>query len=458
MAYSGLEKFFTAETVAVIGASRTAGKIGYEIMQNMCCGKFAGNIIPVNPKAEQILGEKCYQSIKKIPGQVDLAIVCVKAEEAVKVYQGCCERKVPAVVMISSGFGEIGNVELTKKLEGLIKKYPKTRLVGPNCLGVLNAVGGIDTLFLPGYRQGRPKPGNISFISQSGALGSAVLDWAAMMNYGVAKFVSYGNAMGVKEADLIDYLGEDDETKVIAVYVEGVVNGRNFFEALKRNSKKKPIIVLKGGVTNEGSKAASSHTASLAGDSAVFEAALKQSGAIKVDTLTELFDCARALAKLPKPRGNKVQIITDGGGYGVLTADWVAKYGLLLSKMDKKNLDVIKKVVPPHVVLSNPMDLTGDVNNMRYRVAVENALADKNVDMLIVILLYQVPTLTSEIVETIAELYFKWKKPMVVISVGGEFSEVHKKALEKEGVVNFTYPENAVRALKALYDYWKMHG
>ncbi|MFH1255753.1 MAG: CoA-binding protein [Candidatus Diapherotrites archaeon] len=449
-----LDFFFYPKTVAVIGASREPGKVGHAIMQNFTSEKFEGKVFPVNPKAEEIMGFKAHSSIAKIKERIDLAVICTPSATVPKVFLECCKKKVPAVIIISAGFEEIGNKELTNSLRALIKKYPKTRVVGPNCLGTLNCANGVDTLFLPQYRLERPEAGVVSFISQSGALGSAVLDWSSMNEYGIAKFASYGNAMDVDESDLLEYLANDLQTKVIVMYIEGVKNGKKFFETAKKYAKKKPIIVLKGGTTEAGTKAVASHTGSMAGSMAAYDAVFKQTGLIKANNLLELFDYARVLSRLPPAKGKRVQIITDGGGYGVVTADEVINHGLELAKMSEKSIAEIRKVVPPYVILRNPMDLTGDANNERYQVAVEAALKDKNVDMVIAIVLYQVPSLDSDVVETIRALNEKSSKPMIVISVGGAYSEVHKRALEREGVVNFSYPDDAVKALKALVEFY----
>ena len=450
-----MDAFFNPKNVAVIGASRTPGKIGHVIMQNFTGGKFKGNIFPINPEADMIFGFQCYNSIKDVKAQIDLAVICVKADIVEKVFLECCNKKVKAVVIVSAGFNEIGNYKLAEKLQKLIDKHKSgTRVVGPNCLGILNCANGVDTLFLPRYKLERPKKGGVSFISQSGAVGSATLDWASMMGYGVGKFISYGNAFDVDESDLVEYLVEDKETKVIVMYVEGIKNGRRFFEVAKKYARKKPIILLKGGKTAAGMNAAKSHTASIAGNYAAYKAVCRQTGIIEAENMQELFDFARVFSSLQKPKGMRVQIITDGGGYGVLAADDVQENGLILAKMQEKNVNEIRKMMPSYVVLSNPMDLTGDANNQRYKAAVEEAMKDSNIDIIVVIILYQVPTLTSEIIETITELNRKSTKPLIAISLGGEFSEMHKRAMEREGVVNFTYPHTAMKSLKALCDFY----
>ncbi len=447
-----LKNFFNPKTVAVIGASRNPQKIGHVIFRNFLEEDFKGEVFPINPKADELFGRKCYPSVLDVKKHIDLAIIAVPAEITPKVLEECGKKRISSVIIISGGFKEIGNIELEKKLEKIIKKY-KINVIGPNCVGIYDPYSGVDTIFLPKYKLGRPGRGNIAFISQSGALGSVMLDWMAMKNYKLSKFISYGNAVDVDEADLTEYLAKDPKTKVICAYFEGVKEGRKFFEIVKKVSKKKPIIVLKGGITEEGSKAVSSHTGSLAGSYEIYSAVFKQSGVLQAKDLEELFNFARILSQEIMPKGNKVQIITDGGGYGVLTTDALLTQGLKLAKMKKENLNKIKKVSPPHVVLRNPIDLTGDANSERYRVAIEAALEDPGVDIIVVILLIQVPTLDADIVEVVGEAFSRRKKPIIVIAAGGEFVEVLKKSIENFGIPTFSCPQKAAKAIKILYDY-----
>jgi acyl-CoA synthetase (NDP forming) len=275
----------------------------------------------------------------------------------------------------------------------------------------------------------------------------------AMKNYRISKFISYGNAADVDEADLIEYLADDDRTKVICAYFEGVKEGRKFYDIVRRVARRKPVIALKGGKTEEGNKAVSSHTGSLAGQSEIYSAAFEQAGVIEAETLEEIFDFARVLSTQPVPNGNRVQVITDGGGFGVLAADWIVSNGLKLAQMKKENIAAMRKLLPEYVVLKNPIDLTGDADVERYRIAIENAMKDDSVDMIAVITLFQIPTLTAEITDVISSFAEQGKKPIVVIAAGGRFTEVLKKSMEDFGVPTFSYPEKAAKALGALYEY-----
>jgi len=449
---NNMDCFFSPKSVAVIGASRFPKEVGHVIFRNFMEGEFRGKVFPVNPNADKILGCRCYPSVVNIKEKIELAVITVPASIVPKVLKQCGKKGVQAVIIISAGFREIGNTNLEKDVEKILKKY-KMKCIGPNCLGVFDPYSGVDTFFLPRYKLERPGKGDIAFISQSGALGSVVMDWMAMKGYKISKFISYGNAIDLDEADLIEYLARDKKTKVICAYFEGVRRGRKFFEVAKKVSRKKPIIVLKGGATEEGTKATLSHTGSLAGSAEVHSAAFRQAGIIEAKDLEQIFDFARTLSTQPKPNGNRVQVITDGGGFGVLTTDSLIKNRLTLAQMNIKNIKKLKKKFPSYVVLKNPMDLTGDADAERYRMSINAALNDPNVDMIAVITLFQIPTLTSEIVEIISAANRKKKKPMIVIAAGGRYTEVLKKSLEDSGVPTFSYPERAAEALGALYKY-----
>ncbi|MFH1364286.1 MAG: CoA-binding protein, partial [Candidatus Aenigmatarchaeota archaeon] len=263
------------------------------------------------------------------------------------------------------------------------------------------------------------------------------------------------NATDIDEADLTEYLANDKKTNVICAYFEGVKEGRKFYETTRKISGKKPIIVLKGGTTTEGTAAVASHTGSLAGAAEVYSAAFKQAGVVQAEGLEEIFDYARTLSTQPKPKGNRVQIITDGGGFGVLTSDWLIKYGLKLAKMEEKTINELKKIFPSYVSFKNPMDLTGDADTPRYREAVNAAMDDPNVDIVVVIVLFQVPALTPDVVDVISEAAERKTKPLIVISSGGRYTEVLKKSLEDFGVPTFSYPRGAAKALRVLVEYGK---
>lgn len=447
-----LDCFFTPKSVAIIGVSRNPKKVGHVIFRNFVEGRFKGKLYPVNPKVDEILGYKSYPSVLKVPGKIDLAVISIPAPMVPKIMEECGRKGIHAVIIITGGFKEIGRSDLEDEVVRILKKY-RIRVIGPNCVGVFDPYSEVDTFFLPKYKLERPGEGNIAFISQSGALGSVVLDWMSMKGYKISKFISYGNACDVDEADLIEYLANDKRTKVICAYFEGVKQGRKFYEIVSRVADRKPVIALKGGKTAEGNSAVSSHTGSLAGQAEIYSAAFGQSGVVEAENLEEIFDFARVLSTQPVPKGNRIQVITDGGGFGVLATDWIIKNGLKLAKMKPDTIKQMKKSLPGHVVLKNPIDLTGDADVDRYRIAMDAAVNDDNVDMIAVITLFQIPTLTAEITDVISSYTERSDKPIVVIAAGGRFTEVLKKSMEDFGIPTFSYPEKAARALRALYDY-----
>ncbi|QQG38638.1 MAG: CoA-binding protein [Candidatus Woesearchaeota archaeon] len=447
-----LEKFFTAKNIAIIGVSQNPNKVGHVIFRNFIDGGFLGKLFVVNPTVDSILNHVSYKSILDIKEKIDLAIIAIPAEGVLNALEECGKNGIKQVIIITSGFSEIGNNELEDKLKKILKRYG-ILCIGPNCLGIFDSSSRIDSLFLPRYRLKRPREGHLGFISQSGAVGSTILDLATSEGYGCSKFISYGNATNVDESDLIEFLGNDRNTKVICVYIEGVKNGKKFMKICSEVSKKKPIVIVKGGKSEEGNKATLSHTGSLAGNALVYSAAFKQSGVIEVDNLENLFDVARTLEKCIKPKGDRVQIITNGGGYGIMATDAVIQNCLRMAQLEKKTADSLKKVLPKNATTGNPIDLVGDADTSRYKKAIDCCLNDKSSDILLVIALYQVPLLTTDVIDVITEANDLKKKPILVVSVGGEFTEVLKKSLEENNVPCFNFPHNAVNAIRALVDY-----
>ena len=446
-----LDAFFKPKTVAVIGASRNPKKIGFTVFKNFV-EEFKGKTFPVNPNAEKVLGRKAYASVKDIRQNIDLAVIVIPAEKVPHALKECVEKKVKAVVIISSGFSEIGNEKLEEELRQIIKGSD-TRVIGPNCLGVFDSRTRVNSLFLPKEKLQTPRRGGIAFISQSGAVGSVVVDWMAHKGYGLSKFISYGNAVDVNETDLIEYLAEDKETKVICVYLEGVKNGKRFMNAVKKTVKKKPVIVLKGGRTSEGAKAVASHTGSLAGNDKVYDAAFKQSGAIRAKHMIEMFNFARAMVDQPLPQGDRILIVTNGGGFGVLATDQAILKKLKLAELSRTSKQKLKKILPSYAEVKNPLDLVGDADDERYRKALEIIGKDKNVDAVLLILLFQTAPITPKVVDYVIKFSKKKKKPVIVCSAGGEYSEKLIKKLEENDIPVFDCPARAVDALDALVDY-----
>lgn len=448
-----LDAFFKARTVAVIGASREQGKVGNVIFTNFLRpGGFRGTVFPVNPNATEIMGRKCYASVRDIPDTVELAVIAVPAPLVPKVIDECGKKGITHAIIITSGFKEVGNTKLDKELQRALERT-KILAMGPNCLGVLDTESQVDTLFLPPDRLLRPRKGGISFISQSGALSSAVLDLAAQEGFGFAKFVSYGNAMNVDESDYLDYLAKDPATKVICLYVEGVHDGRKFLAAATRAAKAKPVIALKGGITAAGGKATLSHTGSLAGTAEVYLGAFKQAGLIIAYDLEEVFDYMKIFEKLAiLPKGNRVQVITNGGGYGIITADELSQARhLRMAELGAETAKSLKKQFPPIAVISNPLDVLGDATEERYQLAIDACLKDKNNDILLVIMLPQTPLLNLEkLAQQTIDTAQKARKPIVCIVTGSEFATRFARKLESAGIPCYEFPVRAVRALDAL--------
>ncbi|MBI1972122.1 MAG: CoA-binding protein [Candidatus Aenigmarchaeota archaeon] len=454
MAGPGVDTLFSPASVAIVGASRDPKKFGNVILKNFMLS-FKGRIYPVNPNVGEIMGLKCYPKASAIKGRVDLAVIIVPSEIALETVEDCGVKGVKSLVIITSGFSETGATDKEKELGSIIKKY-KMRAVGPNCLGVLDTYSGVDTIFNPQYKLNRPAKGPISFVSQSGALGAAVLDWAHSELVGMSKFVSYGNGIDLRESDLIDYLGTDETTKAIALYLEGLVDGKKFIDVCSRISRKKPIVALKAGKSEAGSKAAMSHTGSLAGSAKVFSGVFRQCGVIEVNDVDELFDYSRILAYQKPLAGNRIAVVTNGGGFGVLAADAIEEEGMKLAVFSAEAEKLLREALPDRVNVRNPLDLVGDADTKRYKDALDIIAKESGVDCILVILLMQVSTLGSDVIDAITEIYKDRKKPVIACSAGGNFTQLHMHALEKEGIPAYPTPKKAVKAAGALWQYGKI--
>jgi len=452
-----LEPFFNPKTVAVVGVSRQARKVGHVIFKNFIDSEFEGKVFPVNPKADKILNSKAYPSVKEIPGELDLVVIAVPAASVPSVIDDCLSKEVKAVVIVSGGFKEIGNEgakleqEIKKKIEG-----KNLRVIGPNCIGVFDPTSHVDTLFLPTYKLKRPKRGSIAFISQSGAFGAAVLDWAASKEIGISKFISIGNKVDVDEVELMNFLLNDPFTQCITLYVESISRGRDFLNAAKEVLLRKPIVVLKGGMTKEGARAAMSHTGSLAGKSKVYEGAFTGAGIIQAFTVDELFDYARALAYQPLPKEQKnLAIVTNGGGFGVISSDEASKLGITLASFNSETTSRLKAILPKYGIPHNPLDLVGDADVKRYRVALDAVSSDPNVGAILVIVLMQTSFIESDVVDAISETNVSSGIPIIVCTIGGDFTQILSKMLENDRIPSYPTPERAVKAINSLISYNK---
>jgi len=452
-----IDKFFNAKNVAIIGASANKKKLGNNILVNFK-KNFKGKIYPVNINEKEIEGLKCYGSVKDIKGKVDLAIVVVPAKVANIIVEECAETGVKAVIIISAGYRESGSdgIILENQLKSIIKR-DNVRVIGPNCIGVLDVYSGVDTIFSPYKRMERPKEGGISIISQSGSFGTALIDWCAEHKIGINKFVSFGNRVDVGECDLVDFFSKDRKTGLIIIYLEGPKNGKELMDVIKKTTKSKPVIVLKAGKSDKGAAAAASHTGSLAGSYKIFSSAMKQCGATEAKTLDELFDFTKVLSKLSPAKGKRVAIITNGGGYGVLSADACIYEGLELAELSHNSVTEIKKTMPEFAGVHNPLDLIGDATEERFEVALENCIKDKNVDIVVVFIWALGTTLDSSVTETIIKIAKKSKKPVICGGIGSDYTKDILLMLENAGIPTFPTPYRAMKAAKILYDYGKIN-
>jgi len=448
--------FFNPKSIAVIGASTKPGKIGYAVLKNLLdFYNNGGKVYPINPKAEEILGLKAYKSILDVPGNVDMAVVVIRSENVPAIIDDCAKKGVRNIVIISGGFKELGGKfrDLEVEIAERAKKHG-IRIIGPNCIGVYDPRTKVDTFFQPKERMLRPGPGSVAFLTQSGTYGIILLEWSAIDGLGVSKFVSYGNKMDVDEADLLLYLLEDEETKVIGVYLEGLGDGRKFFEAAKKVTKKKPVIVLRGGWSELAARAALSHTGFLGGKGRIYEAAFKQSGIIQARSLEELYDMTKALAKQPVARGGKVAMVSNGAGPMVQAVDYLSEAGLELSNLTDDTKKKLREALSPFVVVDNPVDLTGSATPRDYEIALENLIDDPSVDMIFVFFVHQNAPMSEEIVNImgrINEIANRKGKPILIGAAGGPYTISINKKIEGLGIPTYPTPERLVAAAKALY-------
>lgn len=434
-----LKSFFEPLSVAVIGASREPGKLGHEIFRNIIDAGYKGNLYPVNPKAPDILGIKCYKSIKEVPGEVELAVIIVPARFVPSVISDCGEKGVRAAVVISGGFGETGpsGAELERQLVEAARKAG-IRVVGPNCQGVNSTSVGLCASW-PLVKTRGP----ISVISQSGTVLAAIACWADDDRIGIDRIVALGNKCDVDETELIEYLSTEDTTKVIALYIEGVRDGRKFFRVARAAAEKKPIIILKGGRTAKGAEAVASHTRSLAGKDAIFDSVFRQAGIQRVSSVEELYDACKAFAGLPSPSGKNVAIITSSGGSGILALDACEELGMSAIDLPANVRERLKEKLPPECILRNPLDLTGSATSQMYDEALTAMGESSVVDAIIVIVGDPMPGISEVIFKHISK-----GMTIVPVMLGGGKAEMEEKAkLIGFGVPVYSDPVRGVRAL-----------
>ncbi|MEZ0345139.1 MAG: acetate--CoA ligase family protein [Infirmifilum sp.] len=446
-----LDTLLRPTSVAVIGASRSPEKIGYQVVRNLLEAGFPREkIYPVNPNADEILGLKCYRSISEIPFVVDLAVIVVPAPVVPAVLEEAGQKGVKAVAVITSGFKEIGNVELERKLVEIARKYG-IRLLGPNIVGICDTVKNVNASFC----QGLPKPGEIAFITQSGALGIALVGWTKLKGIGLSDLVSLGNKADINEVDLLEFFGEDSHTNVITAYLEGIEDGRRFMESARRVARKKPIIILKAGRAARTAGAIKSHTGSLAGSFAAYEAAFKQSGVLLADSFIDLFDWAIALAKSHLPTGPNVVVLTNGGGAGIMATDAAERWGIKLMDIPEDLAGKLRRHMPPFGSVYNPIDLTGMADAEQYLGAMKDLLLDSRVDSIAVLYCHTAITNPQEIAEAIIRSVKETgvKKTIIASFIGGEEVSRACTMLTENNIPCYESPEKAVAGLGILYKY-----
>lgn len=450
-----LDAIFNPDSIAIIGASRSRGKVGNEILRNLIYGGYKGAIYPINPEAERVLGLEAYPSVASVPGDIDLAIVAIPAESVPEVVRECVEKGVKGLVITTSGFGEVGRGDLEDEVKALIEGRG-TRIIGPNTVGLVNTQKDLNASFFPAT----PLKGGIAFITQSGALGGALVDWTRKEGLGMSKIVSVGNKCDVDDTDLLEYFEQDGDTDVIAMYIESLKEGRKFMEVAKRVSRKKPIVALKAGKSEAGGRAVYSHTGAMAGSYEVYRTALRQSGVVITEGPEELFNFAMALNWQHPSRGDRIGIVTNGGGAGIMAADACVEYGLQVPKFDEKTIERMRSFLPPLASPYNPVDIMGDAGYERYKGTLEETLENEAIDGVIVIYVHVALTDSMEPARALTKVVEEQRciKPVIGCWIGGYGIEDAVAVLKANKIPNYTTPKRAAGAMKALVEYGRVYG
>lgn len=445
-----LDAIFLPKSVAVIGAKDTIGSVGRTIMLNLLSGTFKGKVYPINPKRSEVLGTPAYPTLASLPEKVDLAVIVTPAPTVPGIVAECVAAGIPAAIIISAGFKELGPPGLALEEEILrIARKGKMRIIGPNCLGVMNPLHGLNATFA----KGMALPGQIAFISQSGAMCTAVLDWSLQERIGFSAFVSIGSMADVDWGDLIAYLGGDPNTHSLLMYMETIGNPRNFLSAAREIALEKPIIVIKPGRSQEAASAAASHTGSLSGSDEVFEAAMERAGVLRVNNISELFHMASVLGRQPKPRGPRLSIVTNAGGPSVLATDAAMIHGATLAKLEPQTIEKLNAFLPSAWSHSNPVDILGDADPQRYEKTLEVLTKDPNVDGVLVVLSPQDmtdPVGTAEGLRPFAHLK---DKPLLASWMGGAYVRTGIDILNRSGIPSFEYPDDAAWSFATMWRY-----
>jgi acetyltransferase len=450
MGVFNLDKIFKPNSVAVIGASEKKGSIGSALIENLIQGGFQGTIVPVNPKHSKIHGLKCYPSILKTETPTDLAIIATPIATVPFIIKECVDSAIGGAIIISAGGKETG--EKGRQIENQIEREARNgglRIIGPNCLGIICPGWKLNASFASRM----PQRGKLAFVSQSGAICTAILDLSPKEGIGFSYFVSIGSMMDVDFGDLIDYLGTDPEVSSILLYIESLSNFRKFMSAARAASRLKPIVVLKSGRSPAGTKAAASHTGAMAGEDFVYDAAFKRAGIVRVNTIGELFDCAELMAKQPRPSGSRLAVITNAGGPGVMAADAISQFGLEPATLEPGTLEKLNKALPLLWSHGNPIDILGDASPERYAEAVEICVAAKELEGVLAILTPQAMTAPAAVAERLAQLQKNKRYPIFASWMGGLDVEKGTEILNQAGIPTYDTPEQAIRAFMYMYEY-----
>lgn len=439
---------FNAKSVAVIGASETKGKIGHDLMVSLL-SYYKGDIVPINPRGGMLFDVPAYKSISDY-GYVDLAVITIPAPMIVSTVEECAKLGIKSIVVISAGFKEIGGegIELERQLAEVCNKND-IDLIGPNCLGIMNTFNDMNASFASDIA----KRGNISFLTQSGAIMAAILDYADKRKIGFSRIISLGNKAVIDENDALADFADDKNTKVIIAYLEGITDGSKFIESCRKTSQKKPVLLIKAGKTSEGSEAVSSHTGTIAGTDAAYEAAFFKSGAIRVNALDEIMDYGSAFAFSPLPKGNKIVIISNAGGPAIMTTDAAINHGLEMATLSPSTQEILKEGLPETASIKNPIDILGDASPERYEFVLKNIIADPNVDGIIYLVTPQSVTDSIGIAEVAIKYAKDCGKPILCSFFGGSRFDDVETILAIHEVPNYLYPKRAVKSMKRLYDY-----
>lgn len=442
-----IESFFTPKRVAVIGASRDPHKLGYGVIRNLLKYKFKGEIFPVNKNASEILDIPCYASVEELPDGIDLAVIVLPATIVPKIIEQCGAKGINNAIVVSGGFSETG--EEGRELEDQLKEAAKKhgiRMIGPNCIGTIDTHAPVNTTFVVGM----PEQGGIGFISQSGAMVAAVIDWARGAGVGFSRIVSLGNQIDVTETEMIDLIGNDRQTEVITAYAEGVSDGTEFLKVSREIARKKPFVVLKGGQSEKGAEAVSSHTGALSGSKEAYSAAFRKSGVLEAKTMEEMFDWARALAWQPLPKGKRVAVLTNAGGPAILAVDALEKVGLEMAPLTDETRSYLKSRLPKAASSKNPVDVLAGSGPATYTLALEALLTDETVDAVVVIQAPQDWFLPASLAEVVGETAGLHNKPVIASIMGKASVDEALNILHKRRVPNVAFPERAASILSAM--------